>query len=240
MRIQRRRAWWLVVVVLAGAAASPARDSVDAQAGAVLHGRVRIVMPGGAAQSAQDAVIWLPGTQPPGSQPSPHASGRPSMASEAKRFLPNVVAIQAGETVDFPNADRIFHNAFSVSPGNQFDLGLYRKGASKSRMFTTPGVVHVYCNIHQDMAGYVLVLPSARVVVTGADGGFRFDDVRAGRQNVKVWHPMTGEIDVAVDVQPGVTRAWDVELDATRFRNAPHKNKYGKDYPPLRKDADRY
>ena len=107
-------------------------------------------------------------------------------------------------------------------------------------MFTTPGVVHVYCNIHQDMAGYVLVLPSARVVVTGADGGFRFDDVRPGRQNVKVWHPMTGEIDVAVDVQPGVTRAWDVELDATRFRNAPHKNKYGKDYPPLRKDADRY
>ncbi len=102
-----------------------------------------------------------------------------------------------------PTSISIFHNAFSVSPGNQFDLGLYRKGASKSHTFSTPGVVHVYCNIHQDMAGYVLVLPSARAVVTGADGGFRFTDVRPGRQNMKVWHPMTGEIEVAIDLQPG-------------------------------------
>jgi hypothetical protein len=162
------------------------------------------------------------------------------MASEGKRFLPHVVAIQSGETVDFPNADRIFHNAFSVSPGNQFDLGLYRKGASKSHTFTTPGVVHIYCNIHQDMAGYVLVLPRARAVMTGPDGSYRFTDVKPGRQNVKVWHPMAGEIEVAVDLQPGESRQWDVELDATRFRRTTHKNKHGKDYPPLRKDADRY
>jgi plastocyanin len=242
MGIQRRRGWWLIVVVLAGAAASSGRDAVDAQAGAILHGRVRILMPGGAAQNAQDAVIWLSDATPQSdSRLSPHpAAARPSMASEGKRFLPHVVAIQAGETVDFPNADRIFHNAFSVSQGNQFDLGLYRKGASKSRTFTTPGVVHVYCNIHQDMAGYVLVLPSARAVVTGADGSFRFTDVKPGRQDIKVWHPMAGEIEVAVDLQPGASRQWDVELDATRFRRAPHKNKHGKDYPPLRKDADRY
>ena len=242
MSIQRRRAWWLVVVVLAGAAASSGRHVVDAQAGAVLHGRVRILMPDGASHNAQDAVLWLPGASSQSvSQPSAHqSSGRPSMASEGKRFLPNVVAIKSGETIDFPNADRIFHNAFSVSQGNQFDLGLYRKGASKSHTFTTPGVVHVYCNIHQDMAGYVLVLPSARAVVTSADGTFRFTDVTPGRQNLKVWHPMTGEIEVAVDLQPGVSRQWDVELDATRFRQAPHKNKHGKDYPPLRKDADRY
>ena len=145
------------------------------------------------------------------------------MTSEGKRFLPNIIAIQAGETVDFPNVDRIFHNAFSVSPGNQFDLGLYRKGASKSHTFTTPGVVHIYCNIHQDMAGYVLVLPSARAVMTGADGSFRFTDVKPGRQTMKVWHPMSGEIEVAIDLQPGVTRQWDVELDATRFRRTAHK-----------------
>jgi plastocyanin len=242
MRIQRRRVWWLVVVVLASAAALRDRDTLGAQTGTVLHGHVRILMPGGTAQNAQDAVIWLSGAAPPpGAQASPlHTSVRPKMASEGKRFLPHVVAIQTGETVDFPNVDRIFHNAFSVSPGNQFDLGLYRKGASKSRTFTTPGVVRVYCNIHQDMAAYVLVLPSARAVVTGADGGFRFTDVRPGRQNMKVWHPMTGEIEVAVDLQPGVSRQWDVELDATRFQPAPHKNKHGKEYPPMRKDADRY
>jgi plastocyanin len=238
MGIQRRRVWWLAVVVLA-AAASSSRHTADAQGGTVLHGRVRIVMPGGTSQDAQDAVVWLSGASPPQTQLQQHAN-HPRMASEGKRFLPHVVAIQAGETIDFPNVDRIFHNAFSVSPGNQFDLGLYRKGASKSHTFTTPGVVHVYCNIHQDMAGYVLVLPSARAVVTGADGGFRFTDVRPGRQQMKVWHPMTGEIDVAIDLQPGVSRQWDVELDATRFRRAPHKNKYGKEYPPMRKDADRY
>jgi plastocyanin len=239
MGIKRGRVWWLVVAVLVvvGAAASPGRDTAGAQAGTSLHGRVRILMPDGSTQSAQDAVVWLSGAIDSSTQA---ASDRPKMASDGKRFLPNVVAIKAGETVDFPNADRIFHNAFSVSPGNQFDLGLYRKGASKSHTFSTPGVVHIYCNIHQDMAGYVLVLPSARAVVTGADGGFRFTDVKPGRQNMKVWHPMTGEIEVAIDLQAGIARQWDVELDATRFRRAPHKNKHGKDYPPVRKDADRY
>jgi plastocyanin len=256
MGIKRGRVWWLVIAVLVGAAASPGRDTVGAQGGTSLHGRVRIQMPDGTSQYAQDAVVWLSGAAPSSAtppqsdspQPGSNASNasrqttsvRPKMASESKRFLPHVVAVSAGETVDFPNVDRIFHNAFSVSPGNQFDLGLYRKGASKSHTFTTPGVVHIYCNIHQDMAGYVLVLPSARAVVTGADGGFRFTDVRPGRQTMKVWHPMSGEIEVAVDLQPGATRQWDVELDATRFRRTLHKNKFGKDYPPVRKDADRY
>jgi plastocyanin len=253
MGINRGRVWWLVIAVLVGAAASPGRDTAGAQGGTSLHGRVRIEMPDGTSQYAQDAVVWLSGAAPPSGTP-PHSdspqpgsnasrqttSVRPKMASEGKRFLPHVVAVSAGETVDFPNVDRIFHNAFSVSPGNQFDLGLYRKGASKSHTFTTPGIVHIYCNIHQDMAGYVLVLPSARAVVTGADGGFRFTDVRPGRQIMKVWHPMSGEIEVAIDLQPGATRQWDVELDATRFRRAAHKNKFGKEYPPARKDADRY
>lgn len=250
MRINRGRVWWLVIVVLVGTVASHGGDTAGAQGGTSLHGRVRIQMPDGSSQYAQDAVVWLSGAAPPQPQAESRQSGsnasnqttsvRPKMASEGKRFLPHVVAIQAGETVDFPNVDRIFHNAFSVSPGNQFDLGLYRKGASKAHTFTTPGVVHVYCNIHQDMAGYVLVLPSARAVVTGADGGFRFTDVRPGRQNMKVWHPMSGEIDVAIDLQPGASRQWDVELDATRFRRTLHKNKHGKNYPPVRKDADRY
>jgi len=250
MRIKRGRAWWLVgVVVLVGAAAMRGGDTAVAQSGTSLHGRVRIQMPDGTSQYAQDAVVWLSGAagpqadasaSGPASSSKPSAISHPKMSSEGKRFLPHVVAVQAGETVDFPNVDRIFHNAFSVSPGNQFDLGLYRKGASKSHTFATPGVVHVYCNIHQDMAGYVLVLPSARAVVTGADGGFRFTDVKPGRQNMKVWHPMSGEIEVAIDLQAGVTRQWDVELDATRFRRVVHKNKYGKEYPPVRKDADRY
>src|SRR5688572_6842804 len=235
MCINRGCVWWLVIVVLVGAAVSHGGDTAGAQGGTSLQGRVRIQMPDGTSQYAQDAVVWLSGAAAPQATSVP-----PKMASEGKRFLPHVVAIQTGETVDFPNVDRIFHNAFSVSPGNQFDLGLYRKGASKTHTFTTPGVVRVYCNIHQDMAGYVVVLPSARAVVTGADGGFRFTDVKPGRQNMKVWHPMSGEIDVAIDLQPGAARQWDVELDATRFRRTAHKNKHGKDYPPVRKDADRY
>ena len=235
MGIKRGRVWWLVIAVIILAAASHGRDA-GAQGSTSLHGRIRILMPDGTSQTAQDAVVWLSGAAP-----EAPTSDRRKMSSDGKRFLPNVVAIQAGETVDFPNVDRIFHNAFSVSPGNQFDLGLYRKGASKSHTFTTPGVVHVYCNIHQDMAGYVLVLPSsARAVMTGADGGFRFNDVKPGRQTMKVWHPMSGEIEVAVDLQPGAARQWDVELDATRFRRTVHKNKHGKDYPPVRKDGDRY
>ena len=70
-------------------------------------------------------------------------------------------------TVDFPNVDPIYHNVFSVSGGNRFDLGLYRSGSSKSQKFDETGLVRVYCNIHPQMVGFVMVVDSDFAAVTG-------------------------------------------------------------------------
>jgi plastocyanin len=206
-----------------------------AQERAAVHGVIQVLMPDGSSVPAQDAVIWIADAASP-----EKAAPRPTMQSKGKRFEPHVVAVSGGATVNFPNVDSIFHNAFSVSPGNQFDLGLYRKGASKAVTFMKPGVVRVYCNIHQDMAGYVLVLDRGVSAVTGPDGSFRLADAPPGRRQIRVWHEMGGEAEAALDLQAGGDRVWNLQLDARQFRRELHTNKYGKAYPPVRRDADRY
>jgi plastocyanin len=248
------------VVLLAGlvGALLVCRRDVEAQARASLHGTITILGADGAIVPAQGAVVWLPGvttataapaktasaTTAPGAPAiaaAPPGSGRPSVASRGKRFAPHVIVASAGATVDFPNLDSIFHNAFSVSPGNQFDLGLYRRGASKSVTLATPGLVRVYCNIHQDMAAYVYVLDRAwPAVATDDEGTFRLGDLPAGHLQVRVWHEMGGEAQATVDLAPGQEQTWTFQLDARLFRRETHKNKYGQTYPPVRRDVDRY
>ena len=79
------------------------------------------------------------------------------MVQKGKKFTPHVVAIPVGGTVDFPNKDPIFHNVFSVSGENRFDLDLYKKPKSGTWTPRLPGLVRVYCNIHPQMSAYVLV-----------------------------------------------------------------------------------
>ena len=232
----------VLCVALAWVATTRTVRSSDAQDGtsshsSSLHGRITLLMSDGSTAPAQDAVVWLPGA----ARIAPAASpAKPSMASDQKRFVPHVVAVPTGTTVDFPNLDKIFHNAFSVSPGNQFDLGLYRKGASRSATFAAPGVVRVYCNIHQDMAAYVVVVAPGAMAITDASGAYRIAGLRPGRQAIKVWHEMTGEAEDAVDLAAGEDGTWELTLDARRYRRQPHLNKDGKPYPPVKKDADRY
>src|SRR6267142_6983498 len=81
--------------------------------------------------------------------PQPAASARTvKIVQKSKRFIPHVTAIPVGATVDFPNLDPIFHNAFSNFAGQPFDVGLYAPGTSKSEVFRHQGIVRVFCNIH--------------------------------------------------------------------------------------------
>jgi hypothetical protein len=161
------------------------------------------------------------------------------VTSREKRFDPHVVAVSRGAAVVFPNVDHIFHNVFSRSPGNEFDLGLYRKGAQRTFRFANPGLVRVYCNIHPQMAGYVMVLEDAVHTVTAEDGGFRLR-LPPGRRRVKVWNEKAGEKEFVLDLAPGEVKAWSAELDGSAYRRVPHKNKHGQDYPPVTRDVDRY
>src|SRR6478735_6502272 len=79
----------------------------------------------------------------------PLAKGQFEIQQKDKQFQPRVAVVQRGTTLTFPNYDAVFHNVFSVSPGNSFDLGTYQAGEpAKSAVMTAPGVVDIFCNLH--------------------------------------------------------------------------------------------
>ncbi len=219
----------------AGAAAAPAAQQLAAPPSSPgeISGRVSLLLGDGKTAPAADAVVWVPDLA------TREAPGPLGMASKAKSFSPHVVAVPRGGTVVFANLDRIYHNVFSSTAGQAFDLGLYRNDASRSHRFDVPGLVTVYCNIHPKMAGYVRVVEGAWCM-TDAAGAFRIAEVAPGRHTVHLWHERGGEREVAAVVHPARAAEIQVTLDASRFRPALHKNKHGQDYPPATLDDDRY
>lgn len=216
-----------------GQAPAPARTTAS-QPPAEVTGRVETTAAGGEKAPAVGAVLWVAGV-PAARQPAP-----PAMTSAQKRFAPHVLAVAQGTVVSFPNQDKVFHNVFSRTAGSEFDLGLYRNGASRSVRFSKPGLVRVYCNIHPDMAGYVRVLEDGVFTTTDDKGAFRLAGIAPGARVVQVWDERGGEKQFPLELEPGKSRTLNVVLDGSAYRRLPHKNKAGKDYPPVTKDVDRY
>jgi plastocyanin len=102
-------------------------------------------------------------------------------------FVPYVLAIRAGTTVEFPNSDRTYHNVFSFSKAKRFDLGRYARGQSKSVRFDQPGVVRVFCEIHSHMSAYILVFGHRYFATTDVDGRYQIEDVPAGTYSIVAW-----------------------------------------------------
>jgi plastocyanin len=200
---------------------------------AQLIGRIEVIGRKGDRSPGGDSVGWRPGA--PAMPRSVSA-----VASRNKRFAPHVLAVSRGATVSFPNYDRVYHNVFSLSPGNAFDLGLYRNGESKNVRFGQAGLVRVYCNIHPDMAAYVRVFDGAAFTVTRPDGTYRIEGIPPGRHLIRVWHEQGGETQTVAEFGPGQRKTLDFVLDATSYKKETHKNKFGKDYPPVTRDVDRY
>ena len=113
---------------------------------------------------------------------------RPRMDQRNETFVPHVLAIVAGTTVDFPNNDRTYHNVFSLSRAKSFDLGRYAAGRSKSVRFDRPGIVRVFCEIHSHMSAFILVFAHRYFAVTDDDGRFRIENVPPGSYTLVVWN----------------------------------------------------
>jgi hypothetical protein len=159
----------------------------------------------------------------------PRRPGTFALTQRQKAFQPHLLAVPVGSTVSFPNDDRIFHNVFSLSAPQPFDLGLYRAGQARSRTFTQPGTYRVFCNIHPQMTALILVVPTPHVVTTGADGRYQFE-LPAGRWRVTAVSERAEPVSVQIQVPAGVSEAPALTLDETRWVAVQHKNKYGKDY----------
>lgn len=121
-----------------------------------------------------------------------------------KRFSPGFLVVQKGTRVVFPNKDPVYHNVFSISPGNKFDLGMLRSGdATASRVFDKPGLVEVYCNMHSSMNVTVLVVPNKHRVQVGADGRYTLSGVPVGKRKLVAWSPSGELVEQWVTLQPG-------------------------------------
>jgi plastocyanin len=116
------------------------------------------------------------------------------------RFEPDLVVIPAGSTVQFPNFDPIFHNVFSLSSTQPFDLGFYAKSQSRSVKFNRPGIVQVYCHIHSHMYAGIVVTDSPFSTTPAANGSFSFANVPAGHYRLSAWHKVAGMYQVEIDV----------------------------------------
>ena len=206
---------------------------------ATISGRVQLV-------SSQDpnvrkhldyygVVVWLePLSGPP---VLPAKARRAEMVQRNKTFTPHVLAITLGTTVDFPNFDPIFHNAFSNYNGQVFDIGLYPPGSTRSIAFRRAGVVRVFCNIHPAMSAIIVVLKSPFFAVTDRSGTFQIAGVPEGSYRMQVFHERATEQTLAaltrtIEVSGDRVQLAPISVSESGYLALPHKNKYGKDYPP--------
>lgn len=184
-------------------------------------------------------MVWLESldnTTTSQSQPQ-HAQ----MLQKDKMFHPHILPVTVGTTVEFPNADPIFHNAFSNYDGQLFDVALYPPGTSRIVVFRKPGVVRVFCNIHPSMAAIILVLKTRYFAKVNADRSYRIPNVPPGQYALSFFDERaSGEqstLPLTVGAGSSETRAPLLQISEAGYVTSPHKNKYGRNYPP---DADTY
>jgi len=139
-------------------------------------------------------------------------TGRVVMDQHNETFVPHVLAIMTGTSVDFPNSDPFYHNVFSLSKAGRFDLGRYAAGRSKSVRFDKPGIVRVFCDIHSHMNAYILVFSHPFFALTNADGRYGIDRVPAGTYNVIAWNEGTASEPQSVMVPDGGIAELDFQL----------------------------
>ena len=147
-----------------------------------------------------------------------------------KAFSAKFKIIRPGDRIVFRNLDPFKHNVFSLSNGNKFDLGLYEAGTAPGYTFETEGVVKVYCNVHPEMACFIMVTNSPWIYTTDKSGNFSFDDLEAGTYTVNAWS-VRGAYKKEIDVIPGKTARLDFTIDGSQYTGPKHPNKFGKSYP---------
>ncbi|HEY4188250.1 MAG TPA: hypothetical protein VGP07_24460 [Polyangia bacterium] len=145
-----------------------------------------------------------------------------------RQFVPAVSIVQVGGRVVFPNEDKVFHNVFSRTPGDAFDLGTLKAGDKPNPVvMLKPGHVEVFCNIHSKMRADILVVPNGHWARVRPDGSFQLPGIPVGSHNVVLWGPSLKPVSQRVDVTAaGGTATFSAETVA----RAPHLNKQGGAY----------
>jgi len=204
------------VIALALCVSAAAREAE--QAGGRVTGSVKLTLANAAPSSAAAYDRRAVGPRPkplpelknviiffadlPASKP---ASVQAAIAQKDEQFAPHVVAVTAGSSVAFPNQDPFFHNVFSLSRGASFNLGRYPSGSSRSKVFTKPGIVKVFCEIHSQMSAVIRVFDHEWFTVPAEDGTFAIGNVPPGDHLLVAWHERIGERRDRITIRAGAT-----------------------------------
>jgi plastocyanin len=162
-------------------------------------------------KAVEDAVVFIERSGQSVQTAKPGTTA--TMSQEDRQFMPFVLPVQVGTTVEFPNKDPFRHQVYSFSAAKKFELPLYGRTDVAKVTFDKEGVVTLGCNIHDNMLAYIYVVPTPYFGVAGNDGKATVAQVPAGSYTVKVWHPgeKTGET-ITKDVTLAANDTADVEL----------------------------
>lgn len=190
--------------VATSASRSARATTAVAPAPAVRRSALAAAPPSGAATRAKPASSVPAKAAIPVVPPRTHV-----IAQRPDGFAPRVLAVTLGDTVAFENRDKVFHNAFSVSPARTFDLGKLGPKASKRLVFAKPGVVRVFCDLHPEDAAYVFVAPTHQWARPDTSGTWTLGPLPVGDYVLRAWHPEHGDRKWSVSL-PREGRAVDV------------------------------
>lgn len=203
---------WMLIAAISFWPGSLFGASDDTKTG-IIKGTITI-----AGKPTQDVVVSVEGVSN-GQSKLPLSGNKPKAVMDQKdlKFIPRVLAIVVGTTVDFPNDDKTFHNIFSASAAKKFDLGLYPSGQSRSVTFEKAGVVRILCNVHPNMEAYVVVKSHSYFSVPDSRGNYSVNGIPLGKYRVEVWHPELGTSATSVElVREGEVLAINVDLKKER------------------------
>ena len=157
-----------------------------------------------------ESVVYV---EAPAGKTFPAPTAHPLIDQKGLMFQPHLTVVQVGTTVDFLNSDTVAHNVFWTSVGGNkkltHNLGTWPKGEKRSFKFDNPGAVPLLCNVHPEMSGYIVVVPTPYFVTTDKSGEFKIENVPDGSYSVTAWH------EGAKNQSKPVTVAGDTKADFT-------------------------
>jgi len=146
----------------------------------------------------KNAVVWI--ENPPADAAAPTQPAKVEMDQNGCVFIPRVVVVPAGGTVDFLNSDRLLHNIHATPKLNVSFNRTQPKSRTIPITFAKPEIVRINCDLHSWMVGWVVVAAHPYYAITGADGQFAFENLPPGKYNLQVWHERLGTVQASATV----------------------------------------
>jgi plastocyanin len=143
----------------------------------------------------------------------PAPSEKPVMDQKGLMFQPHLMVVQQGTTVEFLNSDKVAHNVFWTSvSGNKklgHNLGTWPQGEKRAFKFDNPGSIALLCNVHPEMSGYIVVVPTPYYATSDKSGNYKIENVPDGSYTVTAWHeggkPQSKPVAVSGDTKADFT-----------------------------------